>query len=92
MVELMVFYHTVSRKNAALPAKYFGISRKTFHKWFKRFGYFKYSVRNLANRFKAPHLSKKYRQTAEVSLFVILKSYRQPRYSKIVLKRQNPYG
>jgi transposase len=51
----MIFYHAVGRKNAALTAKHFGISRKTFHKWFKRFEYSKYNVRNLADQFKACH-------------------------------------
>jgi len=54
-VERMVFYHTVGRKNVALTAKHFGISRKTFHKWFKRFEDSKYNVRNLADQSKAPH-------------------------------------
>jgi hypothetical protein len=45
----------MGRKNAALTAKHFDISRKTFHKWFKRFEYSKYNVGNLADQFKAPH-------------------------------------
>jgi hypothetical protein len=31
-VEWMVFYYTTGQENAALTARYFDISRKTFHK------------------------------------------------------------
>ena len=31
-VEWMVFYYTTGQENAALTARYFNISRKTFHK------------------------------------------------------------
>jgi DNA invertase Pin-like site-specific DNA recombinase len=54
-VECMVFYYTVGGKNTALTAKHFGISRKTFHKWFNRLEHSKYDVRNLVNQFKAVH-------------------------------------
>jgi transposase InsO family protein len=53
-VEWMVFYYTVGKENAALTAKHFGISRKTFHKWFKRFKDSKYNVKSLADQSKAP--------------------------------------
>ena len=36
-VEWMVFYYTQAKQNAGLAAKHFGISRKTFYKWFNRF-------------------------------------------------------
>jgi len=36
-VEWIVFYYTVAKENVTLTARHFGISRKTFHKWFKRF-------------------------------------------------------
>ncbi len=47
-VEWMVFYYTVAEENVTLTAQHFSISRKTFHKWFKRFKDFKYDVRSLA--------------------------------------------
>jgi len=52
-VEWMVFYYTAGRENAAQTAKHFGISRKTFHKWFKRFKDSKYNVKSLADQSKA---------------------------------------
>src|SRR4030043_2041492 len=54
-VEWMVFYHTVGKENAALTAQHFDISRKTFHKWSKRFRDSKYDVHSLADRSRAPH-------------------------------------
>jgi len=53
-VEWMVFYYTVGKENAALTAKHFAISRKTFHKWFKRFRDSKYNVKYLADQSRAP--------------------------------------
>jgi len=54
-VEWMVFYYTVGKENAALTARHFGISRKTFHKWRKCFVDSKYDVKSLADRSRAPH-------------------------------------
>ena len=53
-VEWMVFYYTAGKENASLTAQHFGISRKTFHKWFKRFVGSKYDVKRLADQSKAP--------------------------------------
>jgi|GEM_PF-3511015 len=33
----IIYYHKHAERNATLTARYFGISRKTFHKWFKLF-------------------------------------------------------
>jgi hypothetical protein len=55
-VEWMVFYYTVGKENAALSAQHFGISRKTFHKWLKRFRGSKYDVHSLADRARAHNL------------------------------------
>jgi len=63
-VEGMVFYYTVAKENAALTAKHFGISRKTFHKWFNRFKGSKYDVKCLADQSKAP----RHKRTWEIIL------------------------
>ena len=63
-VEWMVFYYTVAKENAALTAKHFGISRKTFHKWFNRFKGSKYNVKCLADQSKAP----RHKRTWEITL------------------------
>jgi len=54
-VEWMVFYYTVGKENAALTAQHFGMSRKTFYKWSRRFRESKYDVDSLADRSRAPH-------------------------------------
>ena len=36
-LEWMIFYYSVGKENAIITASYFGISRKTFHKWKTRF-------------------------------------------------------
>jgi transposase-like protein len=54
-VEWMVFYYTAGKGNATLTAQHFGISRKTFYKWSRRFRDSKYDVDSLADRSRAPH-------------------------------------
>jgi transposase InsO family protein len=63
-VEWMVFYCTAANRNAALTARHFSISRKTFYKWWKRFKDSKYDVHSLADQSKAPC----HRRSWEVSL------------------------
>ena len=63
-VEWMVFYHTVGKENATRTTQHFGISRKTFHKWLKRFKDSKYDVKSLADQSRAPRR----RRTWEVTL------------------------
>src|SRR4030043_1062723 len=63
-VEWMIFYYTVGKENAAPTAQHFGISRKTFYKWSKRFKDSKYNVQSLADRSRAPHRKRQW----EVSL------------------------
>jgi len=36
-LEWIIFYHTVGKKNATATSGHFGISRKTFYKWYGRF-------------------------------------------------------
>ena len=36
-LEWIIFYYSYGKRNAKLTAEHFGISRKTFHKWLKRF-------------------------------------------------------
>src|SRR4030043_479315 len=62
-VEWMVFYYTTGQENAALTARYFNISRKTFHKWLRRFKDSKYDIRSLADQSKAPQHRRKWEVT-----------------------------
>lgn len=36
-LEWIIFYHTLGNKNAKFTAAQFGITRKTIHKWLKRY-------------------------------------------------------
>lgn len=51
-LEWIIFYNTQGKKNAKLTAHTFGISRKTFHKWFKRFE--ETNLKSLEEYSKAP--------------------------------------
>ncbi len=62
-VEWMVFYYTAGKENVAQTAKHFGISRKTFYKWLRRFRNSKYNVQSLADQSKAPHHKRKWEIT-----------------------------
>jgi transposase len=62
-VEWMVFYYTVAVENVTVTAQHFGVSRKTFHKWVKRFKGSNYDVRSLADRSGALH-GKRHREVA----------------------------
>ena len=62
-VEWMVFYYTVGKENAAITARHFDISRKTFHKWLKRFKDSKYDVRSLTDQSKTPRHRRKWEVT-----------------------------
>ena len=62
-VEWMVFYYTIAKENVTLTAEHFSISRKTFHKWFKRFKDSKYDIRSLADRSRAPHRKRQWQVT-----------------------------
>src|SRR5512136_265811 len=85
-VEWMVFYYTAGKENAALTAQHFGISRKTFYKWFKRFRDSKYDVRTLADKSKAPNRRKHWEVTLiqEERIRRLRKKY--PCYGKKKLK------
>ena len=51
----IIYYHKDAEENATLTARYFGISRKTFHKWFKVFDENNlYTLKLLQDSSKAP--------------------------------------
>lgn len=52
-LEWIIFYYTQDKKNAKLTALQFGVSRKTFHKWLKRFK--ETNLKTLEEYSKAPH-------------------------------------
>ena len=52
-LEWIIFYQTIGKKNAASTCSHFGISRKTFYKWFNRFN--EKDLSTLEEKSKAPH-------------------------------------
>ena len=54
-LEWMIFYYTEAKEDASKTARYFGISRKTFYKWFNRFTESKYDVKSLEDKGRRPH-------------------------------------
>jgi len=85
-VEWMVFYYTAGKENAAQTAKHFGISRKTFHKWFKRFKDSKYNVQSLADQSKAPYHKRNWEVTLTQEERIRCLRNRYPYYGKKKLK------
>jgi transposase InsO family protein len=85
-VEWMAFYYTAGKEKAALTARYFGISRKTFHKWSKRFRYSKYDVHSLADRSRAPHRKRHWEVTLIQEDRIRRLRKRYPCYGKKKLK------
>jgi len=85
-VEWMVFYYTVAKENATLTAQHFSISRKTFHKWFKRFRNSKYDVHSLADQSKAPCHKRNWEVTLTQEERIRRLRKRYPYYGKKKLK------
>lgn len=53
-LEWAIFYETIAQKDASYTSEYFGISRKTFHKWYRPFKESKYRLENLEDHSRAP--------------------------------------
>ena len=85
-VEWMVFYYTVAKENATLSAQHFGISRRIFHKWLKRFEESKYNVQSLSDQSKAPHHKRKWEVTLIQEDRIRHLRNRYPYYGKKKLK------
>jgi transposase InsO family protein len=85
-VEWMVFYYTAGKENAAQTAKHFGISRKTFHKWSRRFKHSKYDVQSLADQSKAPRHKRNWEVTLTQEERIRRLRNRYPYYGKKKLK------
>lgn len=62
-VEWMIFYYKEAKRNATQTCRHFGISRKTFYKWLKRFKESKENVESLRDLPKRPLNTRKWEVT-----------------------------
>ncbi len=85
-LEWIIFYQTVGKKNALYVANYFGISRKTLHKWLKRFD--EANLRTLKERSRAPVKRRTWEVTRkEEEQIITLRKRTKYRYGKKKLQK-----
>lgn len=85
-LEWIIFYHTQRRENATKTAKQFGITRKTFHKWNKRFEE-KHFV-GLEEVSRAPHTKRKRTTTRAQEQQIIRLREKHIRCGKMKLQKR----
>ena len=85
-LEWIIFYYTAGKHNVRFACKHFGISRKTFYKWFNRFKDNGYDVKELENQSRAPHRRRKWEVSLEQETKVKLLRKKYMHYGKIKLK------
>lgn len=86
-LEWIIFYHTVGKKDASYTARYFNISRKTFHKWNRLFEESKDSLDSLRDRSRRPQRLRTWQVSVEEEDIVYTLRKRHMRYGKKKLKR-----
>lgn len=85
-LEWIIFYHTVGKENATETAKHFGITRKTFHKWLRRFG--ETRLETLEEVSRAPHRTRE-REISHLQTIRIRKvRLAHMRWGKMKLQKQ----
>ena len=91
-LEWLIFYFTVGHQQATATAAHFGISRKTFHKWLKRFD--EKHLKTLEERSRRPHRTRTWTVTPAEEQRVIDLRVKHLKYGKKKLKRlyQIAYG
>ena len=84
-LEWMIFYHTVGEENVTATAKHFGITRKTLHKWLKRFD--EKRLETLEENSRAPQKTRE-RDISSVQRVRIIKLRKEHlRWGKMKLKK-----
>lgn len=83
-LEWLIFYYTVGKRNATFTASYFGISRKTFHKWKKRFN--PHLIQSLEEKSRTPHQKRVWEVTFKQEERIIKLRKRHLKYGKKKLK------
>lgn len=62
-LEWIIFYYTVGERNVVATSSYFGITRKTLHKWLKRFD--ERNLKSLEEKSRAPITKREWEVTGE---------------------------
>lgn len=83
-LEWLIFYQTVGKRNAAFTSRHFGISRKTLHKWLKRFK--ESHLKGLEDQPKTPLHKRTWMISPEQVERVIDLRKRYPKYGKKKLR------
>ena len=83
-LEWLIFYNTVGKKNASLTASYFNTSRKTLHKWLKRFK--ETSLTTLENHSRRPHRTRQWEVDRKQERRIIELRKKYLKYGKVKLK------
>ena len=84
-LEWIIFYHTFGEQNAKETSAYFGISRKTLHKWLRRFD--EKNLRSLEERSKAPIKRRVWEVTRQEEEKVVSLRKVHIKWGKIKLKK-----
>jgi len=86
-LEWIIFYETASNKDASYTSRYFNISRKTFHKWNRRFSESRRNVASLKDKSKSPINRRKWQvtPTEETRIYKLRKDHML--YGKKKIKR-----
>ncbi len=85
-LEWIIFYREVAQANASETAGYFGISRKTLHKWLKRFN--PKNIQSLEEESKRPDHVRQWQVSKEEERQVIALRQQYLQYGKQKLKRK----
>ena len=86
-LEWIIFFNTVGKCNAKVTAKYFGISRKTFHKYLKRFD--ERNLTTLEEHSKAPLATRVWTVTPEEEIRVTkIRNFSKCKWGKEKIRRR----
>jgi len=84
-LEWIIFYHTVGKKSVVTTASYFGTTRKTLHKWLKRFD--EKNLRSLEEKSRAPIQRREWEVTGKEEERIVFLRKAHLKWGKKKLKR-----
>ena len=83
-LDWLIFHHTRANLNVSLTCRHFGISRKTFHKWFKLFD--EKNLRTLESKNKSPINRRKPEYSSEEIQKTIVLRIKYPTLGRLKLR------